>query len=254
VERRRRHRQGARDLKQAFNDTEIAMSSTIAGQVPAIRTRADTAVDMKLEVIVVPVSDVDRAKRFYGGLGWRLDADFATADGWRVVQLTPPGSTCSILLGHGITTAAPGSLQGPFLVVEDIEAARAELEGRGAVVSAVFHFDGGLHVTGTNGRVAGLDPERQSYRSWASFADPDGNGWMIQEIKARLPGRGLGSDVASLTDLLREAEDRHGTYEASAAKHHWSDWYAAYIVARQRGETRESAGEAAASHVEDITP
>jgi catechol 2,3-dioxygenase-like lactoylglutathione lyase family enzyme len=228
------------------------MSSTLAGQELAIRSSATTTVDMKLEVIVVPVSDVDRAKRFYGRLGWRLDADFATADGWRVVQLTPPGSSCSILLGHGITTAPPGSLHGPFLVVEDVEAARADLERRGARVSEVFHFDGGLHVTGTNGRVHGPDPEGQSYRSWASFDDPDGNGWMIQAIEARLPGRGLGGDVATLTDLLREAEDRHATYEASAAKHHWSDWYAPYLRERLNGGSPEEASAAADRSMEKV--
>ena len=143
-----------------------------------------------------------------------------------------------------------GSLQGPFLVVDDIEAAREELERHGAEVSEVFHFDSGLHVTGTNGRAGGRDPEGQSYRSWASFSDPDGNGRMLQEIKSRLPGRGLGSDVATLTDLLREAEARHGVYEAGAPKHHWSGWYAAYIVARQRGCSAEAAADAAASHAE----
>ena len=226
------------------------MNSIATSRQPAVRTPAEPAVDMKLEVLVVPVSDVDRARLFYGGLGWRLDADFATDDGWRVVQLTPPGSSCSILLGHGITTAAPGSLQGPFLVVDDIEAAREDLERHGAEVSEVFHFDGGLHVTGTSGRVPGRDPEGRSYRSWASFGDPDGNSWMLQEIEARLPGRGLGSDVATVTDLLREAEERHGTYQASARKHHWADWYAAYIVARQRGRAPADAADAAASHVE----
>jgi catechol 2,3-dioxygenase-like lactoylglutathione lyase family enzyme len=210
-------------------------------------------VDMKLEVIVIPVADVDRAKRFYAGLGWRLDADFAAGDAWRVVQLTPPGSPCSILFGKGITTALPGSVQGPFLIVDDIEAAREELIGHGADVSEVFHFEGGLHVTGANGRVGGRDPENESYRSWASFNDPDGNGWLLQEVKTRLPGRGLSSDVATLTELLREAEEHHGEYEAIAAKHHWSGWYAAYIVARERGSTPQSAAADAALHVEDAS-
>ena len=188
-------------------------------------------VDMKLEVIVIPVSDVDRAKRFYVSMGWRLDADFAAGD-WRVVQVTPPGSPCSIHFGKGYTTAMPGSVQGLLLIVDDIDAARAELVGRGVEVSDVFHFEGGLSVTGTKGRVPGPDPERNSYRSWASFSDPDGNGWVLQEIKTRLPGRGLSAGCPDLTELLRETEERHGAYEATAPKHHWSGWYAAYIVAR----------------------
>ena len=207
-------------------------------------------VDMKLEVVVIPVSDVDRAKRFYGGLGWRLDADFAAGDDWRAVQMTPPGSPCSVIFGKGFTTAVPGSVQGTFLVVDDIEAARAELIRHGVDVSEVFHFDGALHVAGTKGRAPGKDPQGNSYRSWASFSDPDGNGWLLQEVKTRLPGRGLSSmDVATLTELLRETEEHHGEYEATAPKHHWSDWYAAYIVARQHGRTpEEAAKDAAAPH------
>ncbi len=146
-------------------------------------------VALKLEVVIIPVSDVDRAKSFYQGLGWRLDADFTNGDDWRALQLTPPGSPCSIIFGKGVTTAAPGSVQGTFLIVEDIEAARAELIGYGVDVSEIFHFDGTLRVVGTKGRVPGPDPERGSYRSWASFSDPDGNSWMLQEIKTRLPGR-----------------------------------------------------------------
>jgi catechol 2,3-dioxygenase-like lactoylglutathione lyase family enzyme len=207
-------------------------------------------VETKLEVVVIPVSDVDRAKRFYGSLGWRLDADFATGEDWRVVQLTPPGSQCSILFGKGITTAVPGSVQGTFLIVDDIEAARAELIGYGVDASEVFHFDGGLHVDGTKGRVAGRDPEGRSYRSWASFSDPDGNSWLLQEIKTRLPGRGLRRDVATLTELLREAEKHHGEYEPTAPKHHWSGWYAAYIIAREQGRTPEEAAKDGALHME----
>src|SRR5262249_28744128 len=154
----------------------------------ATQTPRAGTVETSLEVVVLPVSDVDRAKRFYGSLGWRLDADFSAGDTWRVVQLTPPGSSCSIQFGKGITTAVPGSVQGNFLVVDDVEAARAELVGHGVDVSEVFHFDGGFHVVGTQGRVAGRDPQGRSYFSWASFSDPDGNGWMIQEIKTRLPG------------------------------------------------------------------
>ena len=145
-------------------------------------------IETKLEVVTVPVSDVDRAKSFYEGLGWRVDADFAKGD-WRVVQLTPPGSACSIFIGKGLTTAAPGSVQGMLLIVDDIQAARAELAAHGAAPSEVFHFDGTLRVTGTQDRRPGPDPERRSYASRASFADPDGNTWVLQEITERLPGR-----------------------------------------------------------------
>ena len=203
----------------------------------------------KLEVIILPVSDVERAKRFYEGLGWRLDADFSAGD-WRAMQLTPPGSPCSIIFGKGVTAAAPGSVQGLFLTVPDIEAARAELIGRGADVSEVFHFGGGIHVKGTEGRVPGPDPEGRSYFSWASFSDPDGNLWLLQEVKTRLPGRGLSLDVETLTDLLRETEQHHGEYEPTAPKHHWSGWYAAYIVAREQGKTPEEAAKEGALHME----
>jgi catechol 2,3-dioxygenase-like lactoylglutathione lyase family enzyme len=207
-------------------------------------------VDTKLEVVVLPVSDVDRAKNFYGSLGWRLDADFSDGDGWRALQMTPPGSPCSIIFGKGVTSAAPGSVQGLLLIVEDLAAARAELVGRGVDVSDVFHFEGGIHVTGTYGRAPGPDPQGGPYRSWASFSDPDGNGWLLQEIKARFPGRGFGVDVPTFTELLREAEARHGQYEATAPKHHWSGWYAAYIVARERGRSPEEAAEDAGRHME----
>jgi catechol 2,3-dioxygenase-like lactoylglutathione lyase family enzyme len=146
--------------------------------------------DMRIEIVVLPVSDVDRAKQFYGGLGWRLDADFVVDDDFRVVQLTPPGSSCSIIFGTGVTDAAPGSAGGLYLVVDDIEAARAELVGHGAQVSDVFHdADGVFHHAGTTARVPGPDPERRSYCSFASFSDPDGNRWMLQEVTTRLPGR-----------------------------------------------------------------
>jgi catechol 2,3-dioxygenase-like lactoylglutathione lyase family enzyme len=222
------------------------MSSTEISNQQKSRITHASPVDTKLEVVVIPVTDVDRAKRFYANLGWRVDADFVNGEDWRVVQVTPPGSPCSIIFGKGVTSAVPGSVQGLFLVVDDVDAARAELRSHGADVSDVFHFDGGLAVTGTKGRARGRDPEGHSYRTWASFSDPDGNGWLLQEIKTRLPGRGFGSDVATLTELLREAEQRHGEYEASAPKHHWSGWYAGYIVARQRGRTPEEAGNDAA--------
>jgi catechol 2,3-dioxygenase-like lactoylglutathione lyase family enzyme len=147
-------------------------------------------VDMKLEVVVVPVSDVDKAKDFYQGLGWRLDADFAKSEDFRVVQLTPPGSPCSIIFGTELTSAAPGSADGLQLVVTDIEAARAELTSRGAEVSEVFHDAGGVfHHAGTEGRAAGPAPEHKSYGSFVSFSDPDGHGWFVQEVTTRLPGR-----------------------------------------------------------------
>jgi catechol 2,3-dioxygenase-like lactoylglutathione lyase family enzyme len=147
--------------------------------------------DMKLEIVVVPVSDVDRAKRFYEGLGWRLDADFATGPEFRVVQFTPPGSAASIIFGKGITTSGPGTLQGLHLAVFDIETARADLSRRGVAISEVFHDAGGVfHHAGTTDRAPGLNPERKSYASFAAFSDPDGNGWVLQEIRQRLPGRG----------------------------------------------------------------
>ena len=180
------------------------------------------------------MSDVDRAKRFYENLGWRLDADFTNGDDWRLVQMTPPGSPCSVMFGKGFTTAVPGSVQGTFLVVDDLKAARTQLIGRSVDVSEVFHFDSMLlRAAGTKGRLSGPDPEGRSYLSFASFSDPDGNSWLLQEVTSRLPGRGLSLDLATLTELLRETETRHGEYEPTAPKHHWSDWYAVYIVARR---------------------
>ena len=223
------------------------MNSTLMSNEHAARTPTAGMVDMKLEVVVIPVSDVDRAKRFYGDLGWRLDADFAVGSEFRVVQFTPPGSPCSIHFGTGVTSAVPGSARGLYLIASDIEAARADLAGRGVDVSAVFHRAGPGQPP-----LNGPDPERRSYASFATFSDPDGNGWLLQEIKTRLPGRGLGTmDVATLTELLREAEERHGKYEPTAPKHHWSGWYAAYIVARQRGATPEKAAEDAALQMKD---
>jgi catechol 2,3-dioxygenase-like lactoylglutathione lyase family enzyme len=226
------------------------MSSTQVSDERAAQIQRTGMVDTKLEVVVIPVSDVDRAKRFYGGLGWRLDGDFSDGKDWRAVHMTPPGSQCSVLFGKGVTTAAPGSVQGLLLIVSDIGAARAELIRYGVDVSEVFHFEGNLQVTGTKGRAPGPDPGGRSYSSWASFSDPDGNGWLLQEIKKRLPGRGgLSLDVATFTELLRETEERHGEYEATAAKHHWSGWYAAYIVARERGRSPDEAAKDAALHM-----
>ena len=207
-------------------------------------------VDLKLEVVVIPVSDVDRAKRFYEGLGWRLDADFTIGEDWRGLQMTPPGSRCSIIFGKGVTTAVPGSAQGLFLVVDDIEAARAELIAHGASVSETFHFEGTLHVTGTTGHVPGPDPEGHSYRSWASLSDPDGNGWLLQEVTTRLPGRGLSLEVATLTELLRETEKRHGEYEPTAPKHHWSEWTPPTSSRGSAGETPDEAAKEATLHIE----
>jgi len=199
-------------------------------------------VDTKLEVITIPVSDIERAKIFYEKLGWRLDADFK-GDGWRAVQLTPPGSPCSIHLGD---TGVPGSAKGMFLIVDNIDTARGELIAKGADVSEPFHFAG---IRGP--RLAGADPERGTYRSYAEFSDPDGNTWLLQEITTRFPGRGLSSlDVPTLTELLRETEEHHGQYEATAPKHHWSDWYSAYIVARERGRTPDEAAKDAALHMQ----
>ena len=229
------------------------MSSIPTSNEDAVRASSAGKVDTKLEVVVIPVSDVDRAKRFYGSLGWRLDADFAFDNGFRVIQFTPPGSWCSVQFGTKMTAAAPGTAQGLYLIAADIEAARAELVARGVNVSEVFHPaspGAQFQPDSAGGRLSGPAPDHASYRSFATFNDPDGNGWLIQEVTTRLPGRGLVTDVATLTELLREAETQHGAYEASAPKHHWSGWYAAYIVARERGRTSEEAARDAALHME----
>jgi catechol 2,3-dioxygenase-like lactoylglutathione lyase family enzyme len=221
----------------------------------AAATSVAPAVDQKLEVVVIPVADVDRAKRFYEGLGWRVDADFSSGSDWRLVQLTPPGSSCSVMIGKGFTTASPGSVQGTFLVVDNIDRARAELIERGAAVSDVFHFKGNLlRASETEGRVPGPDPDRGTYFSFASFTDPDGNGWLLQEITTRFPGRGLSFDVVTLTALLQEAEERHGAYEPTAPRHHWSDWYAAYLAARGKGSSADEAAEAGKRRIADLNP
>lgn len=198
-----------------------------------------SSVDMKLEIVVIPVSDTDRAKEFYRKLGWRLDADIAAGGELRVVQFTPPGSQCGIFVGKGLIPAAPGSLQGLYLIVSDIEAARAEIAGRGVEISEVFHGGGGFFYKA--GREPGPDPEHTSYRSFASFKDPDGNGWMLQEIRTRLPGRVAGNtSYASVNDLagaLRRAEAAHGEHEKRTGKRdeNWPEWYAAYMMAEQSG-------------------
>ena len=187
------------------------MSATPARNETAIGTPA-RPVALKLEVVVIPVADVDRAKRFYGGLGWRLDADFVVGDDFRVVQFTPPGSPCSIHFGKGITPAAPGSARGLYLVVSDIEAARAELVERGVDVSEAFHRAGPGQPA-----ISGRDPERRSYSSFATFSDPDGNSWLLQEVTARFPGRVDGDDTkftssADLASALRRASEAHGEH------------------------------------------
>ena len=203
-------------------------------------------VDMKFEIVVIPVSDVDRAKEFYGRLGRRLDADFAAGDDYRVIQFTPPGSGCSVIFGKNVTPAAPGSAQGLYLIVSDIQAARAKLLARGVEISELFHASGAYagsdepYLFGRV-RVNGPDPERRSYRSFASFRDPDGNGWLFQELTTRLPGRVEGNTTyASVNDLagaLRRAEAAHGEHEKRTGKRdeNWPDWYAAYMLAEQSG-------------------
>lgn len=206
------------------------------------------AVDAKLEIVVIPVSNVDRAKEFYARLGWRLDADFANGIDFRVIQFTPPGSGCSVIFGKNVSPATPGSAQGLYLIVSDIEAARQALLSRGVRVSEVFHGGNGVY-TGSDEtylfgsvRVSGPDPERRSYRSFASFKDPDGNGWLLQEITARLPGRVATnttySSVSDLSQALRRAAAAHGEHEKriGQADSNWPDWYAEYLVREQSGE------------------
>ena len=214
--------------------------------------------NFKLEVIIIPVSDVDRAKRFYENLGWRLDADFANG-GFRVVQLTPPNSAASIIFGKGITSAKSALANSLVLAVDDVDAARADLINHGVKVSEVFHYAGGpLNNAVENPRIGGRDPEGRSYYSFASFEDPDGNGWLLQEIKERLPGRewklrrGGNVDVATLAELLRDTEEHHGQYEKTHAKHNWWNWYAPYLSARQNGSSPEEAVAAADRYMEEV--
>jgi catechol 2,3-dioxygenase-like lactoylglutathione lyase family enzyme len=202
-------------------------------------------VDMKLEVVVIPVSDIDRTKEFYGGLGWRLDADFRFDNGFRGVQFTPPGSACSVQFGTNMTSAAPGSAQGLYLIVSDVEAAREELVARGVKVSEVFHAGtpgAQFQSDGTSGRVSGPAPDHASYRSFATFSDPDGNGWLLQEVTTRLPGRIDAAETAfasaaDLASALLRAEAAHGEHEKRTGQRdaNWPDWYAAYLVAEQAG-------------------
>jgi len=210
-------------------------------------------VDIKFEVVVIPVAGVDRSKEFYTKLGWRLDADFPFDNGFRVVQFTPPGSGCSVQFGTKMTSAEPGSAQGLYLIVSDIETARQALVARGIGVSDVFHAGtpGAQFQIDGSGRISGPAPEHATYSSFATFRDPDGNGWLFQEITTRLPGRGFSNlDVATLTELLQEAEKKHGEYDPIAPTRDWSGWYAAYIVARRDGKTPEEAAKAGKIHIE----
>ncbi|ESY23304.1 glyoxalase [Mesorhizobium sp. LNJC394B00] len=222
----------------AAEPMELDMSDDVE-RTDAVKKRQELpAVDMKLEVVVIPVSDVDRAKRFYGDLGWRLDADIAVGDAFRVVQFTPPGSPSSIHFGIGLTSAVPGSVQGLYLVVSDIEAAHAELAARGVDASEVSYRTGPGQPT-----IKGRDPERRTYNSFTSFKDPDGNGWLLQEITTRLPGRVDGDTTfaspAKLAAALRRAAEAHGEHEKRRGGQRddsWPDWYAEYIVAEQTGK------------------
>ncbi len=213
---------------------------TVQARNTDIQTVNARPVDLKFEAAVIPVSDVDRAKRFYGDLGWRLDADFVVGDAFRVIQFTPPGSPASIHFGKGVTSAAPGSAQGLYLVVSDIKAARADLVSRGANVGEVFHVAGPGQPA-----IPGRDPQGRSYFSYATFQDPDGNGWLLQEVNQRLPGRVDGNAItfaspADLAAAFRRAEAAHGEYEtrvlAGVRDANWADWYAEYLVAEQAGK------------------
>jgi catechol 2,3-dioxygenase-like lactoylglutathione lyase family enzyme len=206
------------------------------------------AVDMKFEIVVIPVADVDRAKEFYAKLGWRLDADYDSGKDFRVIQFTPPGSGCSIIFGKNVTPAAPGSTQGLYLIVSDIQTARKELLERGVEASEVFHAAAGVYAGSDEPylfgrvRVSGPDAEHRSYRSFASFSDPDGNGWLLQEITTRLSGRVAGdtryASAGDLSQALQRAAAAHGQHEARTgqADPKWPDWYAEYMVREQAGE------------------
>jgi catechol 2,3-dioxygenase-like lactoylglutathione lyase family enzyme len=226
---------------------ELEMSNTQPRRETATEAARAKAVDMKLEVVVIPVSDVDRAKEFYAKLGWRLDADYASGDDYRVIQFTPPGSGSSVIFGKNVTAAAPGSAQGLYLIVSDIEAARGDLLARGVKVSEAFHDAGGVYLGKDEPylfgrmRVGGLDPEHRSYRSFASFSDPDGNGWLFQEVTTRLPGR-VETDTtfassAEIASALRRAATAHGEHEKRTGGHdaNWPNWYAEYVVREQAG-------------------
>jgi catechol 2,3-dioxygenase-like lactoylglutathione lyase family enzyme len=214
--------------------------------------------DMNLEVVLLSVSDVDRAKAFYENLGWRLDIDIAAGD-FRGVQMTPHNSEASIIFGKGITSAKPGSAHSLVLAVDDLDSARDDLIARGVDVSEVFHYAGGpFNNAVENPRVGGRDPQGRSYFSFASFEDPDGNAWLLQEITSRLPGREWKStratavDVGRLAELLRETSQHHDRYEKTHVQHHWWDWYAPYLSTRQKGSSPEEAAAAADRYMEEV--
>ena len=219
------------------------MSSTDIRSEASTRVPAPRTVDMNLEVIVIAVADVDRAKEFYGNLGWRLDADVTRGENFRLVQFTPPGSGCSVQFGINLTSAAPGSGQTPYLVVSDVEAARDDLVARGVEVSGVFHEGSPGARFHESSRVAGPSPDRSSYGSFASFSDPDGNGWLFQEVTTRLPGRidpttTSFTSASELAGALRRASAAHGEHEKRIGKadENWPDWYADYMVREQAGD------------------
>jgi catechol 2,3-dioxygenase-like lactoylglutathione lyase family enzyme len=215
-------------------------------------------VSMKLEVVLLGVSDVERAKAFYENLGWRLDIDIAHGD-FRGVQITPHNSEASIIFGKGITPAQPGAPPSFVLAVDDLAAAREDLIARGVDVSEIFHYAAGpFNTTVENPRVSGPDPEGRSYFSFAEFADPDGNNWMLQEIKMRLPGRDWkpaqtqSTDIATLANLLHETAEHHDHFEKTHVEHNWWDWYAAYFSARQNGSSSQESSAAADRYMEDV--
>jgi catechol 2,3-dioxygenase-like lactoylglutathione lyase family enzyme len=225
------------------------MSTTDTSSQTAARPPETGTVDLKLEVVVVPVSDADRAKNFYASLGWREDADFVFTDDFRVLQFTPPGSEASIIFGTGVTPDGAAPVGKLVLAVDDIEAARAELIGRGVDVSEVFH--GVAYRADGQGREAGLDPQRKSYSSFATFSDPDGNEFLLQEITERLPGRVDEAGIPTLAELLLETAMHHDRFEKAAPEHNWWDWYAPYLYAREHGSTPEQATVAADRYMEE---
>ncbi|HEY9625614.1 MAG TPA: VOC family protein [Crinalium sp.] len=232
--------------QQTYNQKENKMSENHV-----------TSPNMKLEVVLFNVSDVDRAKAFYENLGWRFDIDVVGGD-FRGVHFTPPNSDASILFGKGVTPNNAGSVQNLVLAVDDLDAARKDLSDRGVNVSEIFHYAGGpFNNAVENPRIPGRDPEGRSYFSFASFEDPDGNLWLLQEVTTRLPGRLWDSpqtNVATLAALLHETAERHDSYEKTHGEHHWWDWYAPYLSARQNGSSPEEAAATADRYMEEILP
>jgi catechol 2,3-dioxygenase-like lactoylglutathione lyase family enzyme len=230
--------------------SDTATSDQTAGANPVAQ-----GVDMRLEVVVLPVADVDRSKDFYTKLGWRLDADLAAPNGFRLVQVTPPHSKASVIFGSGITSAPPGSIDTVLLAVDDLDRARAELIGLGVEVSDIYQ-GAGFDRANEDARIPGRDPDGRSYSSYASFEDPDGNGWLLQEIRQRLPGREWSEDepvdVPRLAELLKETGLHHDAFEKSHEPHDWWDWYAPYLDARERGEDSDAAKSAADRYAEDV--